>query len=129
MQDIPEKHNHSGFDKRKYRFAKDSEITRALGGGEDQETEIFLHGVCYHHQNIEKLAPNLRATSWDVEDGTIHSIEYKGCDRKIFGVLWHPEICINRAVDDSDFKNNSAIFKLFLEQAVKYKSSKYNFGC
>jgi putative glutamine amidotransferase len=45
----------------------------------------------HHHQAINKLGRNLRATSW-TKDGVIESIEDTQDERFILGVQWHPEL-------------------------------------
>ncbi|MCX8024275.1 MAG: gamma-glutamyl-gamma-aminobutyrate hydrolase family protein [Thermanaerothrix sp.] len=50
-------------------------------------TEIQVNS--YHHQGIERLAPELRATGW-APDGLIEAVELPGHPFGL-GVQWHPE--------------------------------------
>jgi gamma-glutamyl-gamma-aminobutyrate hydrolase PuuD len=45
--------------------------------------------ACYHHQAIDKLAPELAATGWS-DDDVIEAVELPG-HRFAVGVQWHPE--------------------------------------
>lgn len=45
----------------------------------------------HHHQAIERLGANLRATAWSA-DGLVEGVEDVRDDRWAVGVQWHPEI-------------------------------------
>jgi len=45
--------------------------------------------ACYHHQAIDKLAPELTAAGWS-EDDVVEAVELPG-HRFVLGVQWHPE--------------------------------------
>jgi len=44
---------------------------------------------CYHHQAIDKLAPELTASGWS-DDDVVEAVELPG-HRFVVGVQWHPE--------------------------------------
>lgn len=64
----------------------------------------------HHHQALETLGQNLRATAWTA-DGLVEAVEDTREDRWALGVQWHPEI---EWVEDS-FSTN--MFKAFVEVA------------
>ncbi len=68
--------------------------------------EVKVH--CHHHQAIDKIAPDLRATAW-AEDGTIEAVEMDGAN--IIGVQWHPE---EDATDDR-------LFAALVDEARRYR--------
>jgi putative glutamine amidotransferase len=45
----------------------------------------------HHHQALEHLGENLRATAW-TEDGLVEAVEDTRGDRWAVGVQWHPEL-------------------------------------
>jgi gamma-glutamyl-gamma-aminobutyrate hydrolase PuuD len=45
--------------------------------------------ACYHHQAIDKVAPELTAAGWS-EDDIVEAVELPG-HRFALGVQWHPE--------------------------------------
>lgn len=45
----------------------------------------------HHHQALERLGANLRATAWTA-DGLIEAVEDERPDRWVVGVQWHPEL-------------------------------------
>ncbi len=49
--------------------------------------ELFINS--FHHQGIDELAPQVRATVW-AEDGLVEGIEARSYPW-VFGVQWHPE--------------------------------------
>jgi putative glutamine amidotransferase len=44
----------------------------------------------HHHQGVDRIAENLRATAWATDDETVEAIESPDGDF-VLGVLWHPE--------------------------------------
>lgn len=66
----------------------------------------------HHHQAINKLGRNLRATSW-TKDGVIESIEDTQNERFLLGVQWHPELSWKT---DSLSRN---IFEAFINECFK----------
>ena len=60
-------------------------LLAALAGG--VEAQVNSH----HHQAIETLGANLRATAWS-PDGLVEGVEDIRADRWAVGVQWHPEI-------------------------------------
>ncbi|HEY9282154.1 MAG TPA: gamma-glutamyl-gamma-aminobutyrate hydrolase family protein [Pyrinomonadaceae bacterium] len=60
-------------------------LLAALAGGVG--TQVNSH----HHQAIETLGANLRATAWS-PDGLVEGVEDVRTDRWAVGVQWHPEI-------------------------------------
>ncbi|MBA2339832.1 MAG: gamma-glutamyl-gamma-aminobutyrate hydrolase family protein [Pyrinomonadaceae bacterium] len=61
----------------------------------------------HHHQAIDVLGENLRATSW-AADGLVESIEDVRTDRFVLGVQWHPEIAWRTD------KFSQSIFQIFI---------------
>lgn len=45
----------------------------------------------HHHQALERLGTNLRATAW-TSDGLVEAVEDERPDRWVVGVQWHPEL-------------------------------------
>ncbi|MEJ7578554.1 MAG: gamma-glutamyl-gamma-aminobutyrate hydrolase family protein [Pyrinomonadaceae bacterium] len=70
----------------------------------------------HHHQAIDVVGENLRATSW-AADGLIEAVEDTREDRFLLGVQWHPEIAWR------DDKLSESIFSNFVEAARKYRES------
>jgi len=50
----------------------------------------------YHHQGVDRLGADLRATAW-APDGGIEAIE-KPSAQFLIGVLWHPEMSSDRSL-------------------------------
>lgn len=72
-----------------------------------------LYVNSHHHQAVETLGANLRATAW-TSDGLIEAIEDTRGDRWIQGVQWHPEI----DWESDDF--SVTLFSIFIEAAREY---------
>lgn len=83
---------------------------------------LTVGGVCYHHQGIDQVGKGLKVTGVDEQDGSIHSLEHEGEDRKIMSVLWHPESTIGE--DGQRESSNQAIFDYFVDLAKQYRSQK-----
>lgn len=80
-----------------------------LCGGES------LHVNSHHHQGVETLGANLRATAW-TSDGLIEALEDTREDRWVQGFQWHPEI-------DWESDNFSvALFATFVEAAHGFRN-------
>jgi putative glutamine amidotransferase len=71
----------------------------------------------HHHQAIERLGANLRATAWS-PDGLVEGVEDARDDRWAVGVQWHPEI------DWQADKLSVGLFNSFVEAARKYSSAR-----
>lgn len=71
----------------------------------------------HHHQAIERLGANLRATAWS-PDGLIEGVEDVRDDRWAVGVQWHPEI------DWQDDELSVGLFSNFVATAQKYSSAR-----
>lgn len=56
--------------------------------------ELSIRASSYHHQAIDKLGAELKATAW-TEDGVIEAVEGTG-DNFVLGVQWHPEMSFAR---------------------------------
>lgn len=63
------------------RFETGSLVCRLLGERSDVKS--------YHHQGVDRVAPNLVATGW-ADDGSVEVIERTDTTFAL-GVLWHPE--------------------------------------
>ncbi len=71
----------------------------------------------YHHQAIDKLGNNLKATAW-TQDGLIEGVE--GIDKSfVLGVQWHPEMSYLR------YPEHHAPFRVFVEAINKAKTPKF----
>ena len=44
----------------------------------------------HHHQGVDRIAENLRASAWATDDESVEAIE-SGDGGFVLGVLWHPE--------------------------------------
>jgi putative glutamine amidotransferase len=44
----------------------------------------------HHHQGVDRIAENLRASAWATDDESVEAIE-SGDGAFVLGVLWHPE--------------------------------------
>ncbi|MFL6231297.1 MAG: gamma-glutamyl-gamma-aminobutyrate hydrolase family protein [Pyrinomonadaceae bacterium] len=67
----------------------------------------------HHHQAVETVGTNLRATAW-TSDGLVEGIEDTRGDRWAVGVQWHPEI------DWSDDRLSSNLFSAFNSAAERF---------
>jgi putative glutamine amidotransferase len=67
----------------------------------------------HHHQAIEALGANLRATAWS-PDGLVEAVEDIRTDRWAVGVQWHPEI------DWRGDKFSTNLFATFVAATAKY---------
>jgi putative glutamine amidotransferase len=72
----------------------------------------------HHHQAIERLGSELRATAWS-PDGLVEGIEDVREDRWAVGVQWHPEIDWR----GDEFSVN--LFGSFLEAARAHASTRH----
>ena len=53
-----------------------------------------------HHQAIKKIADNLEALAWDMEEEIIEAVQYKDREEgRVMGVQWHPEFDWNHHED------------------------------
>ena len=119
IQNIPKPRSH--YEVRRCKIKPESKLEKATNVQQ-------MNTVCYHHQGIGKLAPCFEATSWDIEDGLIHSLEYKGSDRNIHAVLWHPESCYEGETIANHDKNNLAILRYFFNDCKAYYEKKSQKG-
>lgn len=71
----------------------------------------------HHHQAIERLGSNLRATAWS-PDGLVEGVEDVRDDRWAVGVQWHPEI------DWQGDELSVRLFGNFVEAARQYASAR-----
>lgn len=79
-------------------------------------------GFCYHHQGVGKLAPGFEITSTDQAHGLPHGIEKIDGERKVFGVIWHPE---KVAVEDGQVTaNNLGCFEALVKLAVDFRRNR-----
>ena len=81
-----------------------------LAGG--QQAQVNSH----HHQALERLGANLRATAWS-PDGLVEGVEDVRDDRWAVGVQWHPEI------DWEGDELSVRLFGNFIEAARAYNSA------
>ena len=115
VQNIPNPRSH--YEVRTCKIKPESKLAKST---KVQEMDT----VCFHHQGIGKLAPCFEATSWDIEDGIIHSFESKGNGRNIHAVLWHPEACYEGESISNHDKNNLAILESFFKDCKHYFEKK-----
>ena len=71
----------------------------------------------HHHQAVETLGENLRATAW-APDGLVEGIEEARADRWAVGVQWHPEI------EWSDDEFSTRLFSTFTREAAAFSERK-----
>lgn len=74
----------------------------------------------HHHQAVETLGSNLRATA-ESRDGLVEAVEDVRADRWVIGVQWHPEI----DWDGDPF--SCALFEAFINSALHF-SDRRNMG-
>ncbi|HEX8459672.1 MAG TPA: gamma-glutamyl-gamma-aminobutyrate hydrolase family protein [Pyrinomonadaceae bacterium] len=67
----------------------------------------------HHHQAIETVGENLRATAWTA-DGLVEALEEQRTDRFAQGVQWHPEI------DWAEDAFSERLFNSFVEAARQF---------
>jgi putative glutamine amidotransferase len=72
----------------------------------------------YHHQAIDKLGNNLKATAW-THDGIIEGVEGTG-KSFVLGVQWHPEMSYAR------YAEHIAPFRAFVD-AIKKETKRIKF--
>lgn len=98
----------------KIEIDKNSKLYRALGG------ENIITGKCYHTQGLKDIPEEFGVVARTPKDQMPHGIEWKGDDRKILAVLWHPEL-----MQDStgQFEStNFGVFKNFVGQCEEYRT-------
>lgn len=93
-----------------------SRLEKALNGAK-------MVGQCYHHQGLGKVPDCLKVSCWDELDKYPHALEYKGADRNILAVLWHPESSFRDTRNDKLDKANTLLFSYFFDQCKEYKGS------
>lgn len=71
----------------------------------------------HHHQAIETLGRDLRATAWS-SDGLVEGFEDARGESWVVGVQWHPELGWKRDI------LSRALFRSFVEAAGRYASDK-----
>lgn len=76
-----------------------------------QSLEEFVNS--HHHQAIETVGENLRASAW-ATDGLIEAVEETRAQRWGIGVQWHPEI------DWKGDKLSESLFQSFIKAAVEF---------
>jgi putative glutamine amidotransferase len=75
----------------------------------------------HHHQAIETLGRNLRATAW-AADGLVEGIEDTRAERWAVGVQWHPEI----EWQEDGF--STRLFSVFVSEALKFSEQRLAVG-
>lgn len=70
----------------------------------------------HHHQAVETLGENLRATAW-AADGLVEAVEDVRDGRFAIGVQWHPEI------DWMGDELSTNLFKSFMRAAREYRTA------
>lgn len=74
---------------------------------------VSAHVNSHHHQALETVGENLRATAWTA-DGLLEAVEDVRDDRWALGVQWHPEI------DWAEDPFATSIFASFVRAARNY---------
>jgi putative glutamine amidotransferase len=95
------------------RFERESLIATLAEGGESSLVNS------HHHQALETIGGDLRATAW-ASDGLAEALEEPGTGRWALGVQWHPEVGWEKD------KLSRAIFAAFVSAAVRYKNQTTN---
>lgn len=85
-------------------------LPASLSGGET----LLVNS--HHHQAVETLGANLRATA-ESRDGLVEAVEDVRADRWVVGVQWHPEI------DWEDDPVSQAHFREFINAALNFSHS------
>jgi len=85
-----------------------SSTLAALSGADD----LLVNS--HHHQAIEAVGQDLRATAW-TSDGLIEALEDIRSERWAVGVQWHPEI----AWEEDEF--SAQLFRHFAQAASSYR--------
>ena len=116
IQDLPNGYkNH--FRKRRMIVEPDSKLALALQGEP-------LIGNCYHHQGIGKMPECFKVTATDTLDNYPHAIEYKGEDKDIMAILWHPEGTFTDTRHEVYDDSAKAVFKYFFEKCQVYRKER-----
>ncbi len=102
------------FRKRQMIVAEGSRLEKALNGHP-------LIGNCYHHQGLGKIPDCLSVVAYDEKDSYPHAIEYKGDERNIMAVLWHPESSFMDTRMEKIDPANILILQYFFDQCRHYK--------
>lgn len=87
-----------------------------------QASDIAVNS--YHHQGIKTLGNGLNAEA-RTADGLIEA--FSSADERILGVQWHPELCLNVAIDRESYddfrklqaKQSEELFDFWLEEWVR----------
>lgn len=92
------------------KFERESLISNLAGG---ENALVNSH----HHQALETIGANLRATAW-TSDGLAEALEETSVGRWALGVQWHPEV--------GWIKDNfaRAIFRAFVYAAFRYQEQR-----
>lgn len=99
------------------KLRESSSIAKAVG-------KLSMRAQCYHQQGIKKMPDWLQPVVWDAEDDTIHGFEYVGDDqRKILGVLWHPEACYEGRTVKNHEQDNFKLLQYFFGLCETYRVS------
>ncbi len=86
---LPEAVKHEQGAPRERRSHRVRFLADSLVGGLAEADEAFVNS--HHHQAVETVGENLRATAW-ATDGLVEAVEETRPDRWGLGVQWHPEI-------------------------------------
>ena len=92
------------------RFEPESLVARLAGG---ESALVNSH----HHQAVETIGADLRATAW-TSDGLAEALEETGGTRWALGVQWHPEVGWEKD------RLSQAIFRDFVSAARQYSVRK-----
>lgn len=114
IQDLPDKHQH--MRKRCMTVKQGSWLESVVGPN--------AFGNCYHHQALNRLAPNVTAVAFDDCSKLVHSIEVSDSGRFIVGVLWHPEITYKNESSSQYDTSSAAVLRGFVDKCRQYKNSK-----
>jgi len=79
--------------------------------------ETSIRTNSYHHQAIDTLGKELKATAWS-DDGTIEAVEGTG-NAFVLGVQWHPEMSFAR------YPEHLAPFRALMDQVLKTAERSY----
>lgn len=113
-QDIPDQAQH--YRKRKIFFKKGSMMHDVYGD--------WTFGNCYHHQSLKRLGKNIKVTAHDDCSGIPHGIELNEPGRKVYAVLFHPEISYKNELQEERDMHSLKIFFKFVSDCLEYKKNK-----
>jgi len=110
-QDIPDKDDHHKL--RRIAFKHGSLMHRIYG-----DTSF---GACFHHQGLKKIGDKFEVTAVDDFSNMAHAIELQEPGRKVYGILFHPEITFKDEEWTQNDDHARLIFRHHVNDALEFK--------